>query len=257
MIFPHHPRRARAFAAWLIMRVAGESSSFRAELEDANTKQELIDIACAAADFAYCYEEAQQNGADSIRAGIIVGILWGLICSNPSTASWQAAIEEAQTRTTSRNKGLPATEPLFRDCLKNFQPVLHLLGARFLRRPALRPQGNIVDLTSDSSVGYSRNIDLLFFAAEANALQEHLRAWDQRRPQRSPNLDGRMFELDASWNPPPKQSGWPDTGRLKRRLLEPGFRTEAAPTRQAAENPLNLISESFSASDPLLPEVTN
>jgi len=209
------------------MRVAGEISSFRAELEDVSTKQELIDLACAAADFAYCCGEAQQNEADGRRAGIIVAILWGLICSNPSTASWQAAIEEAQTRTTRRKKGLPATEPLFRDCLKNFRPVLHLLGARTLRRPVLRPQGNIVDrivdLTSDPSVGYSRDIDLLFFAAEANALQEHLRAWDQRRPQRSPNLNGRMFELDASWNPPPRQSGWPDTGRLKRRLLEPGF----------------------------------
>ena len=232
MIFPNHPAKARAFAGWCIMRdiiegrEKGANNFYIARTERPCNRRALIDIACAASDFAYCYNEAQKNTADGLRAGIIVAILWGLICSNPGTASWQAAIEEAQTRTTSRKKGLPATEPLFRDCLKNFQPVLHLLGARVFRRPPgakLDKKGLSTYLTSDWSVEYSRKTDLLFFAAEANALQEHLRAWDRGRPLRSPNLDGRMFELDASWNPPPRQSGWLDTGRLKRHLLEPGF----------------------------------
>ena len=241
MIFPNHSERAKAFAAWLMIRnITAIRQDGSGDLLNPPA-QDLLEVSCAASEFAYLYRDAQRNAANSIRAGVIVEVLWAMVRTDPNIASWERAIALSERYTIRQKAKLPANRQLFWDCLAKFQPVLHLLGARALRRPPTAPirwVDRIVDLTPDMSVGYSRKIDLLFFAAEANALQEQLRTWDRGRDLvrtkcKANLLDERMFKLDATWNPPLRQPGWPDTGQLKNVLVEP----EMMPKRGRAGRP--------------------
>jgi hypothetical protein len=253
MIFPRERERAKACAAWLILRsiVASREKGFGgmydAGLDSKGAKQILLDLACSASDFAYLYNDAVQNSEDGIRAGIVVACLWALICANRHTASWERAIETAERYTARSNarskKKLPATRTLFRDCLTRFAPVLHLLGARTLRRNIRQEENavdNIIDLRPDQSVGYSRKTDLLFFVAEARALQQELRSWDRDRSPRSELLNKEMLDFGKEcWIPPPREQGWPDRGRLKEFKIEPAIE----PIRAAPGRPRKTLSK--------------
>jgi hypothetical protein len=227
MIFPHEPKRAKAFAAWLTMQGVKHLQFDVLAFEKKAVREEFFEVACAATDFADIYDEAQKNREDGQRAGMVVAYLWGLICTDPKSASWNMAISatgEHIVKYASKNKRqMASAETLLKGCLGRFQPVLHLLGARTLRRSPGRQKpthkfDRIFDPIWDLSTGYSRSTDLLFFAAEATLLQKELRFWDEHRGSkiaRSEYLDERMFEFDDCWSPPPRQPGWPDTGRVK------------------------------------------
>jgi hypothetical protein len=227
MIFPSEPTRARICAAWLklhdmeIARERGFDVSAVVQTHSAN----FFDLASAAADFAYLYSDAQQNAKDGARAGIVVTCLWALICGGWHAANLETAIEAAERYFAHRDTRLPATRTQFYSCLSRFRPVLHLLGARTLRRRSVETRSDgfdsIVDIKADSSTGYSRKVDVLFFATEARQLQVGLLAWNKNRSQPS-NLLDEMFELNGpAWTPPPRQPGWPDTGQIKRVALDP------------------------------------
>jgi hypothetical protein len=218
MIFPREPERARVCAAWLIMR--GVSNMREMGFGDFidPPKDELVDVACAAADFAYIYNDAQKNGADGSRSAIIVGCLWAMICEAQQTASWEGAIQAAEQYTVHHNKKLPASRSRFRECLSRFKPVLHLLGASLLRRrpgQAINGSDAIIDFAPDRP----RKADLLAFVAEAKELQDKLLAWERARVQGSGMLD-ELFDL-SSCPPTPQWLGWPDTARVKTVAIDP------------------------------------
>jgi hypothetical protein len=125
---------------------------------------------------------------------------------------------------------------VFRRCLSEFQPVLHLLGARFVRFSQMPVDdlntGHAIILISDTdqlgmradeSTGYSPEIDVLFFAQEANALQQELRRWSEGRKPQSKLLGDEMFEFDSRWAEPPRRPGWPDTGIIAIHQMESVF----------------------------------
>ena len=147
-----------------------------------------------------------------------------MICEHWHAASWEAAIKAAESYFIRHNRRAAATRTLFRNCLSRFKPALHLLGARTLRRRSDTTnfviEDAMIDLIQDISVGYRRKTDLLFFAAEARQLQVGLLAWDRNRSPGS-GLLYEMLDLDERWTPPPRQPGWPDTGRIKMVALDP------------------------------------
>jgi hypothetical protein len=209
MIFPCEPEKARIFAAWRII------ARLRATLD--GERRDLLAVALAANDFPFLYREAQKNIKDGARAGYVVALLWALIREDPRTASWDMAIEIASNY-FKKHRSRSTTRALFRDCLSNFQPALHLLGAATTRQSSRQERNleNVVLLISDPQSGYSREYDLLFFAAEAKELQGDLGRWNKERlGSPSEYINNDMFELDDFWNPPARLPAWPDTGRLK------------------------------------------
>jgi hypothetical protein len=237
MVFPCELQKAEAFAGWLILRAIRNAQDkglhgwSKALQQQDDFGDQLLKISLAAADFAYVKDEADRNAADGVRAGVITATLHGMICDDILGASWSKAIEITEKMVTafnrSRRVSLPANRSQFADCLKKFAPVLHLLGARTIRRQDTVPAGvdRIVDLTSVPSVGYLRRHDLLYFAQEAELLRKMLYVWDRCHAPRSQHI-ARLFEFDDSWAPPPRQPGWPETaGRLKRLRLDEGLKS--------------------------------
>ena len=227
MVFPREPPRARACAAWLLIREAETAMrNGLAPMADLlATRKGFVELAFAAAEFAYIYEDMQKNFADGQRAGIVIACLWSLICEGPRDASVEMAVRAAEkylNRYNLKNKTkLASGDRTLKTCVRKFKPVLHLLAARTLRRNW--PSSNVLDLAWVPSVGYTRKHDLLFFAQEAKAIREGLLAWDQERSDRSEYL-GEMFEIDDRWAAPARQAGWPDTGTPKRALIQPDVR---------------------------------
>jgi hypothetical protein len=226
MIFPHSPEKARAYAAWLILRDIKNIREFGAGLTDAimqedNAPDRLLDVALAASDFGYISHEAQENNGAAARAGFVIAILWSLIRENPGAASIEMAIDTAD-RYATRGKLGSANRNKFHEYLKRFRPVLHLLGASTLRQNARlkRNLENVIILVADPSSTYTRKIDLLFFVAEARAIEQDLLAWDQSRLPRSAHLSEPMVAFDCRWDPPPRRPDWPDTGSLSSKRLE-------------------------------------
>jgi hypothetical protein len=227
MVFPAEPAKARAYAAWLLIREADTAmqSSLAPVADLLAARNGFAELAFAAAKFAYAHEDMRKNFADGQRAGIVIACLWSLICEAPRDTSVEMAVKTAEkylNRYNRKNKTkLASGDRTLQTCVRKFKPVLHLLAARTLRRN--RPSSNLLDLERVPSVGYTRKHDLLFFAQEAKTIREGLLAWDQGRSDRSEYL-GKMFEIDDRWAAPARQAGWPDTGTPRRALIEPDVR---------------------------------
>jgi hypothetical protein len=213
MLFPRHSERAKACAGWWIMR--GVINMRERGLGDrvAPTENELLlDVACAAADFAYIYNDAVTSAVEGARAGIVVACLWAMVCSSRETASLEGAIQIAEQYTAHCNRKLPASRARFYECLSQFKPVLHLLGARTLRRQpgqVINVLGEMVDFTPDPSAYRS---DVLSFVGEAKDLQTRLRSWEKGRVQSGTMLD-ELFDLS--------QTVQPGRGQVKKVALDP------------------------------------
>jgi hypothetical protein len=216
MIFPREPKKAGVLAAWLILQEARKQLEQNVSVELVAEREAddptLLDVACAAVDFAYLYPKARKNILDGARAGFVVAILWRLIRDDPHAASWDMAIEVA-SKYFGRQYKMRAT---LRDCLSRFQPALHLLGAATMRQSSKQKRDleHIVILIQDTWSQYSRQDDLLFFVAEAKELQADLISWNKDRSGQSDYIND-MIEFSELWNPPARQPHWPDTGRLR------------------------------------------
>jgi hypothetical protein len=251
MIFPRDPQKAKAYVGWVHAQELGPSEVVRAE------------VAEDAAAFAPYYQEAIENLIRGYDAAFLVGVLWGLICSDPK-ASWEGAIkirEELASKIMREKLALKiaGSQSEFWDCLRAFGPVLHLQGARYLRfarfmRPdlanvaAFAPElvlvsdQHLFSSLADEAVGYLPAIDLLFFLHEAVSLRERLQAWNQRRPSPSTLLT-EMFELDLDQELVRKlrrlrPAGWPSTGTLEPWKLYPQMiPTRRRPGRRPKKSP--------------------
>jgi hypothetical protein len=184
MIFPREPDKAALFAAWLIMRrirkerEEGAGRVYELALAIESNRLDFLEISCAAAEFAYIYEKAQQNSQDSIVAGAITAVLDSMICDDhengTNIASWKNAVDLTKKLavTFRERRRFKASRSQYMGCLSKFAPVLHLLAARTMRR---QDEGDgfdrIVDLMSDPAVNYRRRDDLLFFVLEAKQLK--------------------------------------------------------------------------------------
>jgi len=254
MLFPNDPARARAFAAWLTLRnitearQKGAADFLEAVLEKEDARRQLLEVASAASGFVYL-KDAQEHADDGSRAGMVVACLWALISTNPDTASWEDAIKAAEAYFARYNKNLAASRKLFRKCLSRFKPVLHLLGARTLRRGVSSASlDRIVDMRSDPASGYFPSIDILFFAQEARMLQIALTVWNSRRAPSSEYLK-EMLDLNGCWVPPPKQAGWPDnTGKIEYVALDPWIRIEKGPVGRPRKTLSQVFAPAISVS---------
>jgi hypothetical protein len=238
MVFPHDQEKAKAFVGWHQARGCvklGASDPAWETLE--NVPAYLIEVAGDTAAFTRFNQEAHKNYRSGYKAGYVVAALWGLICSDRKTASWEGAIQFVE-KFTAGAKPL-GNRTTFRDSLTRFQPALHFWGARRLRFDRFSDlEADIFGLLADDTVGYSAEIDLPFFIKEAATLQQQLRLWDRERSARSELLGDGMFECDFGWDAAPRQPGWPDTGKILIRRLNPEF----MPVRRPRGRPKKTLS---------------
>jgi hypothetical protein len=225
MVFPCEPKKARAFAGWLQVCGLQDALNRGANIDELFTSHpsHLVDLACEAAAFAPFFGELQRNIEDGQQAGIVVACLWALICMDFRIATWGQAIKAAERHVVRHQKRERSLRTQLRGCLSRFRPVLHLLGARTLRRRPTDPKprylvDTILDLRAAPAVGYSRKSDLLFFAKEAKSLHDGLVTWGLNRSteyEQSQLLAAEMLTLaEECWNAPPREPDWPDTGRI-------------------------------------------
>jgi hypothetical protein len=227
MVFPREPDKARTYAAWLITRDISTTLDkggglLCAGLDATSARLELLDVTAAASDFAFLYREAIENFTVSLRAGITIASLWGLICEHRTGARWEAAIEVAE-RYHARAPKLPASRPVLRKSLSSFAPVLHLLGTRTILERTPRDPDSVIEFTSAPKVDYLREDDVRVFAGEARKLQVALLFWDQARPHRSEYLR-EMLDLRGPWTPPPMKPDWPPMPQIRPLLVDPNHK---------------------------------
>jgi hypothetical protein len=218
MLFPRRLEQAKVCVAWLIMQDVGNMRRLGLEDHIDPPPNELLEVACAASDFAYIYDDAQKNMAEGQRAGMVVASLWGVIGKSPETASWESAIQTTERYFARRNRKLAASRTRFHSCLSEFKPVLHLLGARTVRRDPARKTADTIDLAptwvpgTDKADRHRRLVDVIKFVGEARDLQNKLSAWEEPR---GGAMLGELFDLSASY--------LPGFGRIKDVVHAPEF----------------------------------
>jgi hypothetical protein len=131
VVFPRDREKAEAYVGWLHAHELGRSDPEALRTRQPRSEEYLSKVARDAAAFASIYQEAIVNLDRGYAAAFLVAVLHGLICSDPKKAGWEAAIQITE-KLTSESK-TSGSRTYFRDCLYYFQPVLHLLGARYLR----------------------------------------------------------------------------------------------------------------------------
>jgi hypothetical protein len=215
MLFPHDMVKARAWVGWQLARgplralyeYEGVELPYAAALE-------VAEDATRAASWPDFSNEVERNRFAGDQVGFVVYTLWLLICQDPKAASWERAIEaavkadKAEGTKTGRRGTVTST---IKEHLREFSPVLHLLGA--WNEPRTRNRRFI----QDPAVGYTYEKDADYFVAEAQLLLCELRKWHaapERRHIPSAYLNTEKFEVGPEWQPPDYVEGWPMTGGL-------------------------------------------
>jgi hypothetical protein len=231
MIFPCDQKKAKVYVGWLHAHELCHSDAEALRHTPVRSEEYLIKVARDAADFAPHHQEAIENLNRGYIVAFLVGALWGLICSELEKAGWEGAIQITEKLTKKIKISGSRTE--FRDCLNAFQPVLHLLGARFLRFARLMQptdldnvaerilvsDKDLLSSVSDDTIGYLPEIDLCFLLQEATLLRQQLQRWNRGRPSPSRLLTDEMFEFDIDHGLLRKltrlrPADWPNAGVL-------------------------------------------
>ncbi len=205
MAFPDDMVAAKSYAAQMVSRVmpsfmtAGNdlTSTQRLELHEAldprNPSKDEI-------------EDRVRMGTD---VGEILFYLWGLICSQPESATVETAI--AMAVDYPRKGRTSGGRSKFRSSLSIMAPVLHLLGAWQLRDARLH---------AGCADGYDGLTDLGAFMTEAMALRQALEKWDSdgrhiaHQSRQSGYLARDFFGPWIGWQPHEHRPGWPLTGMI-------------------------------------------
>jgi hypothetical protein len=143
--------------------------------------------------------------------------LFALANTDPPLASWKHAIQivgETAKRNTvkgGRTKLLQAKD--------RFLSVAHLWAARAIRKGKSfqKPEA-----------GYDASVDFQMFLAEAEILRHWGQTWRQRATSEPP-LSPNVWRVPEEWEPPARQPGWPETGRIPHLTLSKELIAELKP----------------------------
>lgn len=135
--------------------------------------------------------------------GELFKALWALFKTNAALTSWNNAVRIAElTATRAKASGSRSAQW---DARRRFLSVAHLWGAWSIREGRFEARPD---------VGYDGDADFQSFLTEA----EILRRWGQTcRPPRAksePFLPPDVWHVPENWEPPVRQRGWPDTGKV-------------------------------------------
>jgi hypothetical protein len=201
MLYPgtdnDEPLKARACAAdWLAEPIrrcheAGHKISYEALLRIAmDGRHQLL-------------EDLDHRWWGGTATGELVKALFALSQTNAALTSWNNAIRIAELTATSANAS--GSRSAYWDVRRRFLSVAHLWGAWSIR-------GGMFGAHPD--VGYDGYADLQSFLTEAEILCRWGQTWRPPRKNNKPLLPAGVWHVPENWEPPVRQPGWPDTGKL-------------------------------------------
>jgi hypothetical protein len=92
--------------------------------------------------------------------------------------------------------------------LRDFRPVLHLLGAW-----EIRGRRSLSDKVAQA-IGYDVGVDAQMLVQEGEALRQQIQKWEAERPQRGNGMTSDdSYQMTPAWTPEPKL-GWPRAGGI-------------------------------------------
>jgi hypothetical protein len=202
---PDDPPKARAFAAhWLAEPLRrfdqdGHRLSYETLLRIAT------DGGCPLTDFD-----------DRCWGGVAIGEWFAMLfmlaahdhAQNQALASWSNALRIVEL--IAGSGAVKGCRTKLWETKNRFLSVAHLWGALALRE---------YRFITNPEVDYYGYDELLSFLTEAEILRDFGQQWRPRRAKSEPPLPSDVWRVPDSWNPPMRQSHWPETGKI--RIREP------------------------------------
>jgi hypothetical protein len=136
-----------------------------------------------------------------LAAGELFKALFILAKKKPALASWENAIRVYELSAKRAGSSGSRTE-LYQE-RSRFLSVAHLWGAWSIREGKFGEQ-----------VGYDGWADFQCFLTEAEILRDFGQNWRPSRARSKPPLPPEVWCVPSSWEPPPRQSDWPNTGMI-------------------------------------------
>ena len=159
---------------------------------------------------------------DRWRGGVAVGELFKtlfiLAKDKRALASWENAIRIYEI--SAKRAGASGSRTQLYQERRRFLSVAHLWGAWCIREGKFgeRPE-----------VGYDGWADFQCFLTEAEILRDFGQNWRPSRAKSKPPLPPDVWCVPSSWEPPPRQAGWPNTGMLPDLMLPDDLMAELKP----------------------------
>ena len=137
--------------------------------------------------------------------GEMFNALFALADASPDLASWNKAARIGE-KVALRTKSSGSRSSLWK-ARSQFLSVAHLWAAWCIR------EGNF---ETDANVGYDGWSDFQSFLTEAEILRDFGQHWRSNRAKSAPPLPEEVWRVPVDWEPPERQPGWPDTGKIPR-----------------------------------------
>jgi hypothetical protein len=221
MIFPANEEKARIYVGWIMaarLRRLGHTPKYPHAAIHPIGLETVLAVGRDAVAFPHIKADCDKNLFAGLAVGEILKSLHALICSDPQTASIEAAIQVVEDR--GFENGFKTGRSTFWKHLSAFQAVLHLCGAWSIRERKWKLSGE-----------YTAALDARAFLTEAEILKRDLVSWNSKRSQPIKLLQGTF--LDPYEGYIPYESEPQRAGRIPPLVLP----TTAMPNRRPPGRP--------------------
>ncbi len=199
MLYPgtgDDPPKARAFATQYLAEPLRR-------FHDAGHQLSYEALARIAMDAGHPLNDLDDRWWGGTATGELFKALFALFTTNPALVSWNNAVRIAEL-TATRAKASGSRSSMW-NARSHFLSVAHLWGAWSIREGKFK---TIPD------VGYDGYADLQSFLTEAEILRQWGQTWRPPRASSRPLLPPDVWHVPENWEPPIRQPGWPETGKV-------------------------------------------
>jgi hypothetical protein len=232
MLYPatdeHDPPKARAFAAqWL----AKPLSRYHA----AGHRLDYEHLARIAADSDESLSDLDERIWGGTATGELFKVLFALSHTDATLTSWNNAARIAEL--TAARVNASGSRSAQWKARRQFLSVAHLWAAWSIRegRFEARPE-----------LGYHAHDDFQSFLTEAEILRRWGQTWRPPRKGSKPLLPPDVWQVPENWQPPIRQPGWPETGKLPVLTLPEGLLATLRPAGRPRRRDDTVIREPVS-----------
>jgi hypothetical protein len=205
------PAKARAFEAWWLavplrrFHEAGHRLSYEA----------LASIMAAGAELLDDLDDRWWGGT---ATGELLKAMFALYWTDRTTASWNNAVKIAGLTATSAKA--KSSRSNYWEARRRFLSVAHLWGAWSIREGHFQ---------TCPEIGYDGYADFQSFLTEAEILRRWGQNWQPPRVASRPLLPADLWCVPENWEPPRREPGWPETGKIPRLALPPDLLANVKP----------------------------
>jgi hypothetical protein len=187
------PSKARAFAAqWL-------SKPFSRYCE-AGHKLPYESLARIVSDGGELLNDLDDRFWGGTATGEMLKTVFALSNSDPRRVSWNNAVKIFEL--VASRHSVKGSRAILLEAKRRFLPVAHLWAAWCIREGQFRERPD---------VKYDGFDDFQSFLTEAEILRSWAQTWQPPRAKSSPLLPMEMWQVPATWRPPVRLPGWPNT----------------------------------------------